>query len=160
MKKETKRSLARVTSEAILDVAGGIVGAVGEHVIGPFVMAVIKYDFLWRNPNASKDAMDLRVKQEGELLIAKLKHEGYVSIRKVEPSRIYYAQRSFAVYLEDLLERMYKNGATKEEIDSIAEMRWEFDRRHGGCRHRISTNNLRWIIKMENEYGVEERNDI
>lgn len=157
MKKETKRSLQRVTSEAIFDVAGGIVGAVGEHVIGPFVMAVIKYDFLWRNPNASKEATDLRVKQDGEILLAKLRHEGYVSIRKVEPSRIYYARRSFAVYLEDLLERMIANGATKEEIDSIAEMRWEFDRRDGRCRSHISTNNLRWIHKMENKYGVEER---
>lgn len=156
MKKETKKSLARVTEEVILDVAGGIVGAVGEHVIAPFAMAVIKYDFLWRNPNASKEATDLRVKQEGELLLAKLRREGYVSICNVKPSRIYYARRSFAVYLEDLLERMYKNGATKEEIDSISEMRWEFDRRNGGCRDHISTNNLRWIHKMENKYGVEE----
>lgn len=156
MKKETKRSLARVTEEAILDVAGGIVGAICEHAIAPFVMAVIKYDFLWRNPNASKEATDLRVKQEGELLLAKLKHEGYVNIRNVEPSRIYYARRSFAVYLEDLLERMYNNGAAKEELDSITEMRFEFDRRYGGCRGYISTNNLRWIHKMENKYGVEE----
>lgn len=156
MKKETKRSLARVTEEAVLDVAGGIVGVVSEHVITPFFVAVIKYEFLWRNPNASKDATDLRVKQEGELLLAKLRREGYVSIRNVEPSRIYYARRSFAVYLEDLLERMIANGATKEEIDSISEMRWEFDRRNGGCRDHISTNNLRWIHKMENKYGVEE----
>lgn len=160
MKKETKKSLARVTEEVIVDVAGGIIGgiigAVGEHVIAPFFLAVIKYDFLWRNPNASKEATDLRVKQERELLLAKLKREGYVSIRKVEPSRIYYARISFAVYLEDLLERMIANGATKEEIDSISEMRWEFDRRNGGCRDHISTNNLRWIHKMENKYGVEE----
>lgn len=153
MKKETKRSLARVTSEAILAVAGGIVGAVGEHVIGPFVMAVIKYDFLWRNPNASNEATDLRVKQEGEILLAKLRHEGYVSIRKVEPSRIYYARRSFAVYLEDLLERMITNGATAEEIKHVADMCHEY-----GCNRRswISVNNLRWIHKMENKYGVEE----
>lgn len=153
MKKETKRSLARVTEEAILDVAGGVVGAVGEYVIGPFVMAVIKYDFLWRNPNASKEATDLRVKQEGELLLAKLKHEGYVSIRKVEPSRIYYSRRSFAVYLEDLLERMIVNGAMAEEIKPMADMCHEY-----GCNHSstISVNNLRWIHKMENKYGVEE----
>lgn len=156
MKKETKKSLSRVTEEAILDVAGSIVGAICEHAIAPFVMAVIKYDFLWRNPNASKEATDLRVKQEGELLLAKLRHEGYVNIRNVEPSRIYYARRSFAVYLEDLLDRMYKNGATKEELDSITDMRWEFSRRYGGCHGHISTNNLRWIIKMENKYGVEE----
>ena len=156
MKKETIDSVARVTEEVILDVAGGIVGAIGEHVIAPFFAAIIKYDFLWRNPNASKEATDLRVKQEGELLLAKLRREGYVSIRNVEPSRIYYARRSFAVYLEDLLERMIANGATKEEIDSISEMRWEFDRRNGGCRDYISTNNLRWIHKMENKYGVEE----
>lgn len=154
MKKETKRSLARVTAEAILDVAGGIAGAVGEHVIAPFFAAVIKYDFLWRNPNASKEATDLRVKQEGELLIAKLKHEGYVNIRNVEPSRIYYAHRSFAVYLEDLLRRMIVNGAMPEEIKPMADMCHEY-----GCSHRstISVNNLRWIHKMENKYGVEER---
>ena len=153
MKEETKNSMARVAEEVLLDVAGGIVGAVCEHAIAPFVMAVIKYDFLWRNPNASKEAKDLRVKQEGEILLAKLKHEGYVSIRHVEPSRIYYSRRSFAVYLEDLLERMIINGATAEEIKPMADMCHEY-----GCNHRstISVNNLRWILKMENKYGVEE----
>lgn len=159
MKKETINSLSRVTMEAILDIAGGIVGAVGEHVIAPFIMSVIKYDFLWRNPKASRDATDLRVKQEGEILLAKLKRNGYVEIRDVEPRRIYYAQGSFAVYLEDLLERMYENGATEDEFNSIAEMRWEFSRRYGGCRQTISINNLKWIHKMENKYGVEERTD-
>ena len=153
MKEETKNSMARVTEEVILDVAGGVVGVVCEHVITPFVMAVIKYDFLWRNPNASKEAKDLRVKQEGELLLAKLRHEGYVSIRKVEPSRIYYSRRSFAVYLEDLLERMIVNGAMVEEIKPVADMCHEY-----GCSRKstISVNNLRWIHKMENKYGVEE----
>ena len=153
MKKGIKKSLARVTEEAILDVAGGIVGVVCEHAIAPFIMGVIKYDFLWRNPNASKEATDLRVKQEGEILLAKLKHEGYVSIRNVEPSRIYYARRSFAVYLEDLLGRMITNGATAEEIKHVADMCHEY-----GCKRNsfISINNLRWIHKMENKYGVEE----
>lgn len=153
MKEETKNSMARVAEEAILDVAGGIVGAVCGYAIAPFVMTVIKYDFLWRNPNASKEATDLRLKQEGELLLAKLKHEGYVSIRNVEPSRIYYSRRSFAVYLEDLLERMIVNGAMAEEIKSVADMCHEY-----GCNHNstISVNNLRWIHKMENKYGVEE----
>lgn len=153
MKEETKNSMARVTEEVILDVAGGIVGMVSEHVIAPFVIAVIKYDFLWRNPNASKEATDLRVKQEGELLLAKLKHEGYVNIRNVEPSRIYYARRSFAVYLEDLLGRMIVNGAMAEEIKPVADMCHEY-----GCNRNstISVNNLRWIHKMENKYGVEE----
>lgn len=153
MKEETKNSMARVAEEVILDVAGGVVGAVGEYVIGPFVMAVIKYDFLWRNPNASKEAKDLRVKQEGKLLLAKLNREGYVNIRDVEPSRIYYSRRSFAVYLEDLLERMIANGAMAEEIKPVADMCHEY-----GCSRKstISVNNLRWIHKMENKYGVEE----
>ncbi len=154
MKKETKRSLARVTEEAILDAVGCIAGAVGEYLIAPFFVAVIKYDFLWRNPEASKDATNLRVKQEVELFLAKLRHKGYVNICDVEPSRKYYFPRSFGVYLEDLLDRMNVNGATSEERKIMADMCHYYGSIYNST---ISVNNLRWIHKMENKYGVEER---
>ena len=153
MKKETIDSVTRVTEEVVLDVVGGVAGAFGEYLFTPIYMGVIKYDFLWRNPNASKEATELRVRQEIELLLAKLRRNGYVEIRNIEPSRIYYSRRSFAVYLEDLLERMITNGAMAEEIKPVADMCHEY-----GCSHKstISVNNLRWIHKMENKYGVEE----
>lgn len=154
MKKETIDSVARVTEEVVLDVIGGVAGAIGEYLVAPIYMGVIKYEFLWKHPNASKEAKELRVRQEFEILLAKLRHNGYVEIRDVEPSRIYYAKRSFVVYLEDLFDRMCENGASKEELDSIEEMIQAFSNR---WRSSIWTNNLRWIHKMENKYGVEER---
>lgn len=154
MKKETIDSVARVTEEVVLDVVGGIAGTIGEYLIAPIYMGVTKYDFLWKHPNTSKEAKELRVRQESEILLAKLRHNGYVEIRNIEPSRIYYSRRSFAVYLEDLLERMIANGAMAEEIKPVADMCHEY-----GCSRKstISVNNLRWIHKMENKYGVEER---
>ena len=89
MKKETIDSVARVTEEVVLDVVCGIAGAIGEYLIAPIYTSVIKYEFLWKHPKASKEAKELRVRQEGELLLAKLRRNGYVEIRDVEPSRIY-----------------------------------------------------------------------
>ena len=155
MKKETIDSVTRVAEEVALDVVGGIAGLIGEHLIAPIYTGAIKYEFLWKHPNASKEAKELRVRQEVEILLAKLRRNGYVEIRDVKPSRIYYHDHwTFKFYLMDLLERMYDNGATKEELESIAEMIEKFSNR---WRTTISTNNLRWIHKMENKYGVEER---
>lgn len=154
MKKKTIDSVARVTEEVALDVIGGIAGLIGEYLVPPTYMGVIKYEFLWKHPNASKEAKELRVRQEFEILLAKLRRNGYVEIRDVEPRRIYYhAHWAFKFYLMDLLERMHDNGATKDELESISEMIEKFSNR---WRTTITTNNLRWIHKMENKYGVEE----
>lgn len=154
MEKKTAEFLER----AALELIGGAVGAVCEHVVAPFLMGVIKYDFLWKHPNASRDAVNTRLRQEGEIIMEKVTSGDRVLVSELNGRGRPYSYRyryPFAGQLEDLLDRMIENGATKEECESIATMYNKF--RFGPRGDSISINNLRWIHKMEDKYGVEEK---
>lgn len=148
--------LERVAKEA----ASGVVGKIGWFVVIPFTKTVIKYEFLWRNPDASDKALKMRMHQENEILWAKINPRRPIEIRDIMRGIREYgyfnSNRRFARYIEALMRRMIIHGATAEEVAAIAEMCHEY-----GCNRKdtISINNLKWIHKMENKYGVEEDSD-
>lgn len=150
--KDATWSLERLAIEA----GGDIIGKFSEHIVAPFIMTTIRYEFIWRHPDASRDAIETRMCQEEVILIAKIERMGAIPIRRAIPRKKYqydyWGRRAFAHYIEALMRRMIVHGATAEEVAAIAEMSHEY-----GCGHKdtISINNLKWIHKMENKYGVE-----
>lgn len=140
--------------EKIAFVAAGAIGEVLGCAIRPVFKTteyVIRLTYDYDHPEAPECIKRERMRNEWELLMDRwIRHNGSIEVR----GKSMYG-RNFYDYIEWIEYHMSCNGATDEEMDAIYTIREAFRPWYNRKRRtHISVNNLLWLHKMEDKYGV------
>lgn len=142
----------KTTLDSVKAVTGHVIGRGIGLVCIPVVNIMeftVECEYIWKHPCSDEDIRKTRLNFERKAAMAKFNNDEYIDIPK-------YMRRKFYDYLSYIRECMCVE-CTLEELKSILtiiERVWPMRYYKRKPLARISVNNLKWVFKMEDKYGV------